>query len=185
MATDRKWIDQVGERVARGLARRTSRRSLLARLGTALVGGAVLPLLPVSRLSARAQESRAPAPSDFGLEGEAGDPTNCEYWRYCAIDGYLCSCCGGAPNACPPGTVMSAITWLGTCRNPADGKDYVVSYNDCCGQSLCGRCLCTRTETERPVYQTFRNNDLLWCFDTESRAVYCSVAVVVGLATKS
>ena len=184
MNDNRKWIDEVVERTARLLAQRTSRRSFLARLGTMLVGGAVLPLLPVSRLTG-VTDSRAAAPSDFGLEGENGDPTLCEYWRYCAIDGYLCSCCGGAPNACPPGTVMSPITWLGTCRNPADGKDYVVSYNDCCGQSLCGRCLCTRTETERPVYQTFRNNDLLWCFDTESRAVYCSVAVVVGPATKS
>jgi methylamine dehydrogenase light chain len=156
-----------------------------------------LPLLPVSRLGAQETrpgapgsapsggDSRAPAPEETGLEGEVGDPNSCEYWRYCAIHGYLCQCCGGAPNACPPGTVMSPITWLGTCRNPADGKDYVVSYNDCCGQSLCGRCLCTRTEGERPVYQTFRNNDLLWCFDTESRAVYCSVSVVVGLATKT
>ena len=182
MNDKRKWIDDIAERTSRALAQRTSRRSFIARLGTMLVGGAVLPLLPVSRLTSA---SGAATPSDFGLEGENGDPTLCEYWRYCAIDGYLCSCCGGAPNACPPGTVMSPITWLGTCRNPADGKDYVVSYNDCCGQSLCARCLCTRTETERPVYQTFRNNDLLWCFDTESRAVYCSVAVVVGLATKS
>ena len=171
------------ERCARGLARRTSRRSLIARLGTLLVGASALPLLPVSRVGA--QDSRPPAPSDAGLEGEVGDPNSCEYWRYCAIHGYLCSCCGGAPNACPPGTVMSPITWLGTCRNPADGKDYVVSYNDCCGSSLCGRCMCTRTEGELPVYQTFRNNDLLWCFDTDSRAVHCSVSVVVGLATKT
>jgi methylamine dehydrogenase light chain len=181
--TNRKWIDAIAERTSRALAQRTSRRSFLARLGTVLVGGAVLPLLPWSRVSPT--DAQGAAPSDFGLEGENGDPTACEYWRYCAIDGYLCSCCGGAPNACPPGTVMSPITWLGTCRNPADGKDYVVSYNDCCGQSLCGRCLCTRTETERPVYQTFRNNDLLWCFDTESRAVYCSVSVVVGPAQKT
>ena len=182
MTAKRNGMDAVIERAARGIARRTSRRSFLARLGAALVGGMALPLLPVSRVSA--DTSRPAVPDESRLEGEAGDPTNCNYWRYCAIHGYLCACCGGAPNACPPGTVMSPITWLGTCRNPTDGKDYVVSYNDCCGSSLCGRCLCTRTEGELPVYQTFRNNDLLWCFDTESRAVHCSVSVVVGLATK-
>ena len=171
-------LDAMVEHAVRRLAQRTSRRNLLTRLGAALVGAAAWPLLPVSRVSAQDDTTASKIV-------ENGDPNSCDYWRYCAIHGYLCSCCGGAPNACPPGTVMSPITWLGTCRNPADGKDYVVSYNDCCGQSLCGRCLCTRTETERPVYQTFRNNDLLWCFDTESRAVFCSVAVVVGPATKS
>lgn len=172
------WIDGMVERLSRGVARRSSRRSALARLGTLLVGGAALPLLPVARLAV-GEETRAPAPD------EAGDPTDCEYWRYCGIHGYLCACCGGSANTCPPGTDMSPITWIGTCRNPVDGKEYVLSYNDCCGQALCGRCLCTRTEGEQPVYQTFRNNDLLWCFGTESRAVHCSVSVVVGLATKS
>jgi len=32
---------------------------------------------------------------------------------------------------------------------------------------------------EKPVYLTWRNNDLLWCFGTSSRAVHCSVAVVL------
>ncbi|HYC57894.1 MAG TPA: methylamine dehydrogenase light chain [Candidatus Binatia bacterium] len=182
MASDRRWIDSMVEGASRQLARRTSRRSFLARLGTALVGGMAFPLLPVER--AGAEEARAPAPDETRLEGEAGDPSSCDYWRYCGIHGYLCQCCGGSPNTCPPGTEMSPVTWIGTCRNPGDGKEYVISYNDCCGASLCGRCLCTHTDGEQPVYQTFRNNDLLWCFDTKSRAVHCSVAVVAGLATK-
>lgn len=166
------------EQASRHLARASSRRGFLARVGGLLVGGAALPLLPVARI-ADAAESRAPAP------GESGDPRDCQYWRYCAIHGYLCSCCGGSANACPPGTEMSPITWLGTCRNPVDSKEYVIAYNDCCGASLCGRCLCSRTEGEQPIYDTFRNNDLLWCFGTQSRAVHCSVSVVVGLATKT
>jgi methylamine dehydrogenase light chain len=172
------FLDGWIERGARGLAKRSSRRGFLAKLGGLLVGGAALPLLPVARL-AGAEESRAPAPD------EAGSQLDCEYWRYCAIHGYLCACCGGSANTCPPGTEMSPITWLGTCRNPVDAKEYVIAYNDCCGQSLCGRCLCGRTEGEQPVYNTFRNNDLLWCFGTQSRAVHCSVSVVVGIATKS
>jgi methylamine dehydrogenase light chain len=175
------WIDRLVERSARRLAQQTSRRSFLARVGTLLVGAGGLPLLPV----ARADEGQPLVPSDAGLKDDLGDPKSCNSWRHCAIDGFACACCGGTQSACPPGTEMSPITWLGTCRHPGDGKDYVISYNDCCGQSLCMRCRCTRTEGERPVYLTFRNNDLLWCFGTKSRAVYCSVAVVVGVATKS
>ena len=49
---------------------------------------------------------------------------------------------------CPPGTDMSPVTWIGTCHNPSDGKDYVISYNDCCGKSSCGRCFCNRNERD-------------------------------------
>ena len=42
-----------------------------------------------------------------------------------------------------------------------------------------------RVGTQRPVYVTMKNNDLLWCFGTKSRAVNCSVAVVLGVATRS
>jgi len=176
-------MDRLAERGARRLARRTSRRSLLARAGAALVGAAALPLLPVTR--AAGDGSRVPAPDESGLESSVGDPKRCTYWRHCAIDGFLCACCGGSQNSCPPGTEMSPVTWIGTCRHPGDGRDYIISYNDCCGQTLCLRCECQRTEGERPVYYTSRNNDLLWCFGTKSRAVNCSVAVVIGVATKS
>jgi methylamine dehydrogenase light chain len=179
----RPWIDRIVERSARGVARRTSRRSFLARLGGALVGAGTLPLLPVVR--ARAEGERVAVPDDTGIEGPEGDPTRCEYWRHCAIDGFLCSCCGGTQTTCPPGTEMSPVTWIGTCRHPGDGKDYIISYNDCCGASLCMRCRCTRTEGERPVYYTSKNNDLLWCFGTKSRAVHCSVAIVLGQATRT
>jgi methylamine dehydrogenase light chain len=173
----RIWLDLLTERATRQLAKRTSRRSFLTRLGAALVGTSALPLLPVARAS--------DVPDDAALSGDAGDPKSCDYWRHCAIDGFLCACCGGSQNTCPPGTEMSPVTWIGTCKHPGDGKDYIISYNDCCGQSLCMRCRCTRTEREKPIYFTWQNNDLLWCFGTKSRAVHCSVAVVLGVATKS
>jgi methylamine dehydrogenase light chain len=173
----RIWLDLLTERATRELAKRTSRRSFLARVGAALVGTSALPLLPVARAS--------DVPDDAALSGNVGDPKSCDYWRHCAIDGFLCACCGGSQNTCPPGTEMSPVTWIGTCKHPGDGKDYIISYNDCCGQSLCMRCRCTRTEREKPIYFTWQNNDLLWCFGTKSRAVHCSVAVVLGVATKS
>ena len=111
-----------------------------------------------------------------------GDPSGPDYWRYCAIDGFLADCCGGSQTSCPAGTEMSSVTWLGTCTNPADGKDYVISYNDCCGKPACGHCFVKRNEGERPAYITHKNNDLNWCMGTDSVTYNSTVAVVVGLA---
>src|SRR6201999_469104 len=105
-------IDRLFEKSSRALAQRTSRRSLIAALGQVLTGAALIPLLPVDRSRAADQKPKAAKASD--------DPQSCDYWKYCAIDGFLCSCCGGSSNSCPPGTAPSPITWIGTCHNPAD-----------------------------------------------------------------
>lgn len=170
------WI----ERYARQMARRVGRRSVLGRLGTLIVGGAMLPLLPVARGFAPGPRDAFAAPEE--IDGHEGDPTRCEYWRHCAIDGFLCSCCGGSQTACPPGTEMSPITWIGTCRNPLDGKQYGIWYNDCCGRAFCGRCFCNRNEGERPVYHPYRNNDINWCAGAKSQRYNCSTALIIGLA---
>ncbi len=174
-------IDDTLEDLTRRLARRTSRRSLLGRAAALLAGTAALPLLPVARASG--ESARVPSPTE-SLDGPAGDPKSCEYWRHCGIDGSACACCGGSATACPPGTEMAPVTWIGTCRNPDDGKDYIISYNDCCGKSFCGRCVCNRNEGERPEYHWYRNNDINWCAGAESQAYHCSVAIVVGQATE-
>jgi len=175
------WLDHLTHRAARGIARRSSRRSFLSTVGGVLVGAASVPLLPVARASA-GPESRVP-PQSTGNPEDPGDPSTCEYWRYCGIDGFLCSCCGGTQNSCPPGTEMSPLTWVGTCQNPADGKSYVISYNDCCGKSSCGRCLCTRSDGDKPVYRPQSNNDINWCMGTSSTVYNCSTAVILGIAT--
>ena len=174
-------LDEWIESSARRLARRAGRRTFLARIGGLLVGAAALPLLPVAR--AAPERARVPAPKE-NIPGPKGDPTRCEYWRHCAIDGFLCACCGGSVTKCPPGTVMSPVTWVGTCRNPADGKDYIISYNDCCGKGFCGRCICNRNEGERPEYHWYRNNDINWCAGAATQVYNCSVSVVIGQATE-
>jgi len=171
-------LDRWFEVSTRQVAQRTSRRSFMSRLGVLLLGGSVLPLLPVARASATDDLP------DEGLMGKEGDPKRCEYWRHCAIDGSPCSCCGGSQTACPPGTELSAITWIGTCRNPGDGKDYIISYNDCCGKSSCGRCMCFRSEGDKPVYLPQKSNDINWCQGTNSNVYHCTIAAVIGQASE-
>ena len=178
-------LDGVFENSARLLAKRTSRRSLIATLGQMLTGAALLPLLPIDR-TARAQ-SPAQAPKqaqDGSVAKPTADEQNCEYLKYCAIDGFLCACCGGSSTSCPPGTQQSPITWIGTCHNPGDGRDYIVSYNDCCGKVSCGDCFCNRNEGEKPMYRLSRNNDVNWCMANTESNYHCSVSVILGVAEK-
>ena len=155
-----------------------------------LLAGVVL-LLAVAAVTFRllpATDVRAASPAAAAVSGEPdpatpeGDPRHEDYWRYCAIDGFMSSCCGGTHTSCPPGTEMSAITWLGTCRNPADGKDYVISYNDCCGKHLCGQCFANRNEGDKPVYVSPKSNDINWCQGSETTVYNSTVAIVVGVA---
>jgi len=175
-------IDRLTERLARRLARRSDRRSVLARLGAFVVGASVVPLLPIARGLAASGDGSPAKKAPAEVAGPEGDPTRCEYWRHCAIDGFLCSCCGGSHTACRPGTALSPAPCIGTCRNPADGKDYAIWYNDCCGRGFCGRCFCNRNEGDRPVYHPYRSNDINWCAGASSQIYHCSTALVIGLA---
>ncbi|MFY8196604.1 MAG: methylamine dehydrogenase light chain [Novosphingobium sp.] len=177
-------FDKWTERLTRGIARGTSRRSTLAWLGATITGAAVFPVLPVARAASGSPHGGGGghAPISSGNPQDPGDQASCDYWRYCAIDGFLCSCCGGSVSTCPPGTEMSPITWIGTCTNPADKRAYVISYNDCCGTSSCGQCLCNRNEGDRPQVRPQSNNDYNWCLGTESSVYNCSTAVIVGVA---
>jgi len=74
------------------------------------------------------------------------------------------------------------VSWVGTCHNPLDGKDYLISYNDCCGKAACGKCMCASAERERPGYQMFLHNDINWCMSNESSIFHCTTSVIVGLA---
>ncbi len=172
------WLDQITENVTRKVAQQSSRRSFIGGVGTALIGGAAIPLLPVAR--AAGNHEQPAAPTDADLE----DPTSCAYWRNCSIDGFLCSCCGGSDKVCPPGTEQSPITWIGTCKNPADGKDYIISYNDCCGKTSCGNCFCNTNLGDRPTYRPHTANDINWCLGVSSQTYHCTVTLVLGVATK-
>ena len=134
------WLDKKLEGCSTALADRAGRRSFIGKLGVLMTGGMVLPLLPVARLSQAAAAEKDSEGADWS------NPKSCDYWAYCGVDGWLCSCCGGSTTTCPPGTQPSPIAWVGTCRHPGDGNSYVVSYNDCCGAAQCQQCYCNRNE---------------------------------------
>lgn len=184
-----QYWERQAERLVRHVARSTSRRGLLGAIGGAIAGGGALPLLPVARASSHAEISEESngypgVASQFATgPDEDGDMTSCEYWRYCGIGGTLCSCCGGGPATCPPGTEMSPMAWIGTCHNPVDKKNYIISYNDCCGKPNCTRCYCEpNNPADKPAVRPQSSGEYLWCIGTKSMSYTCSTATVLGVA---
>lgn len=177
------FIDGFTERRVRSMASTTSRRSALLKVSRLVMAGAfALPVLPFDRTL----QAFAVGGHGGGVGGGKKDPTatDCDYWRYCSVDGFLCSCCGGSATTCPPGTSPSKVTWVGTCHNPADGIDYLVSYNDCCGKTSCGRCFCNTNHGDRPGYRMGVHNDVNWCMANDSSVYHCTVSAIVGVAEK-
>jgi methylamine dehydrogenase light chain len=170
-------LDRFFSRHSRRLARHTSRRGFLQRLGMLVLGGGTLPLLPVARASA----ANVGASGEPAADTPQGDIYDCNYWRYCSIDGFIASCCGGTAHSCPPGTEMSPVSWIGTCLNPADNKHYIVSYNDCCGKTTCQRCFCHRNEGDKPVYYPSKSNDIDWCMGKAGIVYNSTVSIVIGV----
>ena len=173
-------FDKMSERVTRKLASYSSRRSFLSRFGAVMVAAPAIPLLPVQRVKAAEQPK-----TDFEMYSQDKDPTKCNYWKYCASDGVLCSCCGGGSHTCPPGTEPSPISWIGTCLNPDDQRSYVVAYRDCCGKAACraeSTCRCDGDDRELPTYRAQLNNDIIWCFGSSTQVYHCSTAALVGAA---
>jgi methylamine dehydrogenase light chain len=178
------FMDGFTERRARKVAQSVSRRSMLVGVSRTLVATAfALPVLPFDR-SAQAIAAEADK-RELGKAKHQPTETDCDYWRYCAVDGFLCSCCGGGQTSCPPGSTPSAVAWVGTCFNPADGKNYLVSYNDCCGKTTCGRCFCNTNSGDRPGYRLGVHNDVNWCMSNASSSYHCTTSVIVGVAEAS
>jgi methylamine dehydrogenase light chain len=184
MMSIERSLDALTTQFTRQVARFTSRRSLMARAGVMLAGTTAIPLLPMLRASAAPAKGKAGGESANAADPTAAinDPLACEYWRYCALDGNLSACCGGTHSTCPPGTEISTVTWIGTCHNPLDGRDYVISYNDCCGTTMCMRCSCNESQGDRPVYSPAKANDIMWCLGTKTQSYNSTVARVIATA---
>lgn len=167
-------FDRATEAQARKQANTRGRRSFIGTLGKAMVGSAVIPMLPFDRWG--------DAHAEDAPKRQAKDETECDYWRFCALSGNLCTCCGGTLTMCPTGTEVSKVSWIGTCENPDDGKSYLVSYNDCCGKLMCSQCACEGAERARPGYRLGLYNHVNWCMANNRNAYHCTITSIVGLA---
>ena len=166
-------LNKAVETSARQSARQFGRRSALARMGGVMMGGAAAAALPFDRA--------------WGAVPTGGDGTyddkSCDYWRYCALDGFLCTTAGGSKSSCPVGAEASLVSWVGTCHNPGDNRDYLISYYDCCGKTaFSGAQFCLRSKGERPAYSMGLHNDINWCMSNANKGYHCTVALVVGVA---
>lgn len=112
-------------------------------------GGARCRLGAGSCANAAKPDCSPEAKTAFACTAQTKDDTKCDYWRYCAIDGFLCSCRGSGVGSCPPGSQASPVSWVGTCINPD-------KYN------------CDNTDRETQLYVPQLNNDVIWCFATKS-----------------
>lgn len=172
------WLDAATESATRHTAQSMGRRHVLTRLGTYMVAGTMVPMLPFDRSGGAAFA--------FGAEGKDAqdtDDTACDYWRYCALGGRLCTTCNGSVSECTPGTEASVVTWVGTCENPADGRHYLISYQDCCGGGGCGGEVtsCSNNIRERPGYRMGLHNGINWCMANDAQTYHCTVALIVGV----
>ena len=91
--------------------------------------------------------SGASAASGGAATAASDDPMSCDYWKYCAIDGW-------SKLLRRHVEVAHRARRLRRSRGSAraairTSSDYIVSYNDCCGKTSCGKCFCNRNEREK------------------------------------
>ena len=67
--------DAIGEKLLRRFAGGTSRRSMLAKLGIAMVAAPAFPVLPVSRASAAKPDRSPEAKTSFARNAQTTDNT--------------------------------------------------------------------------------------------------------------
>ncbi|MBI3468106.1 MAG: hypothetical protein HY000_34300 [Planctomycetes bacterium] len=110
--------DAVFERIARRVAARSTRRSILGRASRFFLGVLGIELV-------------APILRD-GRRADALQPPGCNFWKYCGADGILCaSCSGGSDSSCPSGCHSHNEVWFACCGKPMVGP-VLIAYLDCC-----------------------------------------------------
>lgn len=156
-------IDGHVESLLRWSAQRTTRRSLIGRMGR----------LALVLAGASSAAVLVPRDSRVSADGCGGSP--CSNWRYCGMSGNPCSSCGGTDGACPCGT-QGYYYWQYCCPPPF-GEARYITYRDCCGCSpSCSTC-CTNQKVN-PSIPTEG-----WCTNQQGGSIgayACTLATVGG-----
>lgn len=201
-----EWLAGGGgtpiSKVSRRLSERTSRRSVLSKMAKwtmGVSGIAVVGALPVTReLQAMAQAAPTAPPRPGGESGvtpfgagddllptyDGKDPTECNYWRWCNMDGRPCpTCAGGGVSTCSPGSKPGAEYWVGCCTHPENGKTYLIAYYDCCGAAQCSTTYCGEPDAQAVMYNPVSGSfdqEIIWCISDESQSYTCTLAPIIG-----
>lgn len=189
VAAQAEWMAGQGgslvSRSGRRLSERTSRRSMIAKIGRWTMGAsgvAVIASLPVTRAAAAPGGESGPQPQVPEYKGS--NPAECDYWRWCSMDGTSCAACeGGGLTTCAPGSKPGAEFWVGCCTNPADGKTYLIAYYDCCGAPSCSDAFCGEPDMQATMYNPVSGSydqEIIWCVSDESQAYTCTMAPIIG-----
>ncbi|MGC5247918.1 methylamine dehydrogenase light chain [Gordonia sp. DT219] len=190
VAAQAQWMSGDGgsltSRAGRKLSERVSRRSMISKIGRWTLGAsgvAVIGSLPVSRAAADPQPASGPEP--LVPEYNGSNPAECEYWRWCNMDGTPCAACeGGGVSTCAPGSKPGAEFWVGCCTNPKDKKTYLIAYYDCCGAPGCANAFCGEPDMQAIMYNPVAGSydqEIIWCVSEESQSYTCTMAPVVGV----
>jgi methylamine dehydrogenase light chain len=164
------WIDRVLEGASRRIATGSTRRSLLARLSTLLLGAVGVKVVAAAPFKPHLYEAAI-------NESLAQDP--CSAWEYCGIHGYPCSLCN--PNdgdeTCPAGTTMGTGYWAACCADTAS-YSWTLWYYDCCATPAAVTCPPNICKGSKDCDQA----NLAWCpgFQNYNCTIYFNTGTFCG-----
>ncbi len=163
---------------------------MLGRIGRwtmGVSGVALISSLPVTR-SAMAQDlppeppaPEAPDPQFISFDGK--DPAECEYWRWCNMDGTSCAACnGGGVTTCAPGSKPGASSGslLHQPRHRKDLSDRLLRLLWC---TVVLQCVLRGTrhagDHVQPGLRSY-DQEIIWCVSDESQSYTCTMAPIIG-----
>jgi len=125
----------------------------------------MIPLLPVDRARRQtAQMSAGPSRRN----PESNDDLTCDYWKYCAIDGYCVSAAAAVPRL-PARRVALATRGLVRAGIRRTARIISPAIGTAAAKTPCEALLCTNTVGEsRSIAPA--HSDLIWCFGAPTMA---------------
>ena len=172
-----QWIDRLSERRVRKVAQSTSRRSAVAKLGSMLVGGAILPMLPFDRSLA------PPSMATWREEWRSAELRLLAQLRHRwlpvrVLRRNVTACPPGTEISRSPGSAPAATRWT---RGTTSSRTTTAAERAAAAAAAATATRATDPCLTRPPRATTSN----WCHGTSNNVYNCSMAVVIGLGLAS